>query len=483
MSEKTETWQVMCDAGIFETELEGLREWVAQGRIQAHDKVRKSGLRWIEAGRAPVLRAAFASVRGFAATPSNVAVAEPASFETDFVAEEQSGFVHESFPHEQAPHAFNAGSGCHFHAGLEPRYICRACGATFCESCTKLVNKIALCPLCGDLCKLFAEVRQRTVRRREQGKPLGFEDFSTAVSYPFSNLFALVGGALLYSFLLLAGFKGKLLAYAVLFGCISIVINKVATGRMDRNFLPDFSDFSWLDDFLTPIFLGIGVTLVTLGPAILLAVALVAGVIHSSAPSPADSMKQQYAEQNKTITPEDVRKLVNGGSPQDEEELRKKLDEAHPASSMKRMTEGSKDSDQSSLSTLRWLFSASGVVIPFLVLSLVWAVFYYPMALSIAGYTEDFWSVINPMVGIDTIRRMGATYFKAFGMYLAVQFVGSIMSAMAYTILAPFDMPFVGNLPARFVEGTFTFYTSLVIACILGLALYKSADKLDISTD
>jgi hypothetical protein len=54
---------------------------------------------------------------------------------------------------------------------------------------------------------------------------------------------------------------------------------------------------------------------------------------------------------------------------------------------------------------------------------------------------------------------------------------------MAYAVLAPFDMPFIGNLPARFVEGTVTFYTSLVIACILGLALYKSADKLGINTD
>jgi hypothetical protein len=105
------------------------------------------------------------------------------------------------------------------------------------------------------------------------------------------------------------------------------------------------------------------------------------------------------------------------------------------------------------------------------------------MALSIAGYTEDFWSVVNPLVGLDTIRRMGATYFMAFGMYLVVQAAGSVMNIMAYWALAPFEMPYLGNLPAHFVVGAVTFYTSLVIACVLGLALYKSADKLGIATD
>ena len=46
------------------------------------------------------------------------------------------------------------------------------------------------------------------------------------------------------------------------------------------------------------------------------------------------------------------------------------------------------------------------------------AFFYYPMALAVAGYTQSFGSVVNPLVGLDTIRRMGSTCFKAFGMVL-----------------------------------------------------------------
>lgn len=499
MSAKNETWQLMCDAGTFETDLETLKEWVAEGRILPHDKVRKGNLRWIEAGLAPVLRGAFAGATepAWAGNPSSsVAVSESLASETgtawpqDSVAADE-GFVEEHEYHQEPqaaagpfaqPQALHA-TTCYFHAGVQPKYICRSCASTFCAECPRFTNKIPLCPLCGELCKPYEEVREQSIRRLRQSSGFGFEDFGTALSYPFKNIAGLLGGAFIYGLLLLGGFKGQLLAYAILFGCISIVINKVVAGRMDRNFLPDFSSFSWWDDFLMPVFLGVGVAIVTIGPAIVLSIALVMGVIHSTSSSPVDRMKSQYAPEQKTLTREDMNKLVNGADERDEEALKKKIEEMRPGSSISRAAEKSKDGDRSSLDTLRWLFSVPVFIIPFLVLALVWAIFYYPMALSIAGYTEDFWSVVNPLVGLDTIRRMGATYFKAFGMYLCVYVVGAILSTTAYIVLAPFDMPFIGNLPARFVEGTITFYTSLVIACILGLALYKSADKLGINTD
>jgi hypothetical protein len=504
MSAKNETWQVMCDAGIFETDQEGLKEWVAEGRILPHDKVRKGNLRWIEAGRAPLLRAAFA---GKASSPawngspsSTVAVADSFPAEAGFAGQQPAaGFPDQGFAateavYEPEPDSFDSDSfveskalhavDCYHHVGVPPKYICGDCATTFCADCVQFTSKIALCPLCGALCKLYEEVREKSLRRQKQGEGYGFQDFYTALSYPFKNILGLVGGAFIYSLLLLGGFKGKLLASAILFACISIVINKVVAGRLDKNFLPDFSAFSWWDDFLMPVFLGLGVTIVTLGPAIVLGIALIMGVISSASSSPVDRMRPQYAQsQEKSSASEDADKPMNVADENDRDELEKEIEELHPGTSAARMAEGTRDSDQSQLDTLRWLFSVPALVIPFLLLALAWAVFYYPMALSIAGYTEDFWSVVNPLVGLDTIRRMGTIYFKAFGMYLVVQTIGSVMSMMAYAVLAPFDMPFLGNLPARFVEGTITFYTSLVIACILGLALYKSADKLGINTD
>ncbi len=49
-------------------------------------------------------------------------------------------------------------------------------------------------------------------------------------------------------------------------------------------------------------------------------------------------------------------------------------------------------------------------------------------------------------------------------------------------ITAPVALPFFGNLPAMFIDGSVTFYFNLVIACVLGLSLYKCADRLGIST-
>jgi hypothetical protein len=105
------------------------------------------------------------------------------------------------------------------------------------------------------------------------------------------------------------------------------------------------------------------------------------------------------------------------------------------------------------------------------------------MALLIAGWTESLKSTLNPLVGFDTMRHMGANYFKAFAMYLVVQVVAFTLDAVVSFVTSPFNMPFVGNVPARFIGGLITFYTSLVIACVLGLSLFKSADRLGIELD
>jgi hypothetical protein len=78
---------------------------------------------------------------------------------------------------------------------------------------------------------------------------------------------------------------------------------------------------------------------------------------------------------------------------------------------------------------------------------------------------------------------MGLTYFKAFGMVVVVQIVGFILAVIVAMITAPFSMPFIGNLPAMFIDGSLTFYFNLVIACLLGLSLYKCADRLGIQVD
>jgi hypothetical protein len=47
--------------------------------------------------------------------------------------------------------------------------------------------------------------------------------------------------------------------------------------------------------------------------------------------------------------------------------------------------------------------------------------------------------------------------------------------------LSAFDMPGVGNLPAKFIGSLFGFYFSVVFSCVLGFAIFKNAHKLDLA--
>jgi hypothetical protein len=496
MSANKEIWQVMIQGEVYEADMDGLKQWVAEGRVLPTDKVRKGNLSWIQADRAPAMRPVFA---GDAASwqPAPVAPASGAWAEETGHATSQNYSATESFNAQDEPgaEAFPASepsswapasmsAACYHHPEAQPEHVCRACGATLCRECPKYVGKVALCPLCGDLCQPYQKLQERGVRQSYQRSGFGFEDFGRAVAYPLKSIVSLIAAALFYSFLLLAGFYGQMVAYMILFGCISLVINRVSSGKMDRNFMPDFSSFSWWDDLFMPGLLGVGITIVTMGPMIVLLLAVWFGVLNVASPvslNPAATQDAQ-AEQSQ-LTQEDWEELMNGSDAKKSEEAANKINQLHPAHQMNKEIENSKDSSRSLTGSLGPFLAASATIILLFLLALAWAIFYYPMALAVAGYTEDFWSTVNPLIGIDTIRRMGMVYVKAFLMYLCIEAVGLVISMIIHIATAPFDMPFVGNLPARFLDGMVTFYINLVIACILGLALYKCADKLDIPTD
>jgi hypothetical protein len=127
--------------------------------------------------------------------------------------------------------------------------------------------------------------------------------------------------------------------------------------------------------------------------------------------------------------------------------------------------------------------ASSIFIVVLLLLFIGWAIFYYPMALTVAGYTQSLGSVLNPLVGLDTIRRMGTTYFKGFGMVIVIQFFALGVGVIVASITSPFTLPLMGNLVGNFIGAAFSFYFNLVIACILGLSLFKCADRLGISVD
>jgi len=490
MSAQVEQWRVSTPEGIFETDLETLKQWIVEGCVLPSDKVCKGKLSWIEAGKAPMLRPAFNGEFVPATPPPTVATppeqppveqsAQPEQFDHTEPFEPEATAPPQDFG---ARHLDNA---CHNHPDVAPKFVCRICATPFCAECPRFVGatKIPVCPLCGDMCKPFEEVRTRMQRQSFQNSGFGLSDLGMALAYPFQHKVALLFGALVYGSLQLAGLRGAVIAFVIMFGCISHVISQVAWGKLNRSFLPDFSAFSLWDDLAVPIGLGIGIFIVTWGPAIALAVAIIMGLINGANFKGPIHTPDVAEQQSAALTPAEFGELTNPETdPKRLEELNGRLNAGRPGGFIAKEAKESQEKLNDPAGNLRMLANVLHfpvILVLLFLLSLLWGIFYGPMALSVAGYTEHFGSVINPLVGLDTIRRMGLTYIKAFGMVILLQIAALVLSVIVAIITAPLTLPFIGNLFANFIDGSITFYFNLVIACVLGLSLHKCADRLGI---
>src|ERR1700687_5504230 len=75
MSAQVEQWRVSTVEGVFETDLETLRRWIAEGTVAPTDKVSKGNLNWIDADRVPMVKAAFQADHVSPTTPQSVPLA------------------------------------------------------------------------------------------------------------------------------------------------------------------------------------------------------------------------------------------------------------------------------------------------------------------------------------------------------------------------------------------------------------------------
>src|SRR5262249_21006785 len=141
--------------------------------------------------------------------------------------------------------------------------------------------------------------------------PFGLSDFGRALQYPLRSPLGLVGISAFYGFLQLGGFKTQLIAFALLFGCLALVIKQVAWGRFEHSFIPEFNDFSVAGDVLGPAVLGLGTMIVTFGPFLMLMLAMLSGWIGGSSPAVADSPQAQMESGKSALTPDDLNALVN----------------------------------------------------------------------------------------------------------------------------------------------------------------------------
>jgi hypothetical protein len=98
----------------------------------------------------------------------------------------------------------------------------------------------------------------------------------------------------------------------------------------------------------------------------------------------------------------------------------------------------------------------------------LWWVLYAPVALVVAALSKSVLSTLNPLIGVDTIRKMGSTYWQALAIYVVIV----VTQAVAGFLLS--HIPIAGSVLRSFIDA----YGYPAVGCTLGLAVYKKAAEL-----
>jgi hypothetical protein len=112
--------------------------------------------------------------------------------------------------------------------------------------------------------------------------------------------------------------------------------------------------------------------------------------------------------------------------------------------------------------------AALGAWLLLVLAALAWWVLYAPVALVVAALSKSMISTLNPLIGVDTIRKMGSTYWQALALYLAIV---AVQAALGFVLGY---VPLAGSLLRSFVDA----YGTLAVGCTLGLAVFKKAVEL-----
>jgi len=381
------------------------------------------------------------------------------------------------------------------------------------------------------MCKPKAdlEVAQRTEQFREYSfeKGFGFGDLREAIAYPFRFKASLIFGSLMFTFfsigrmassfgdiyMLVVSIFAYMLCNMLAFGILSNTIDRFAQGKIGKNFMPDFDDFSMWDDVVHPFFLSIGVWISAFGPFI--AVFLVGYfMILNSVNGEMNTVKSNLAntpgtpyygvrdtmdqsEQVKSVLGNSERinqqhldaqqDIENGKQPaavdQEEQNFQRvnKLigdSKRQELESVVGRTPETRERESSAFVAGFLKLPAPIVVIGFI--ALLWGLFFFPAACTVAGYTQSFMATVNPLVGLDTIKHLKVDYAKILLMSSILLVAFGAVSMVFAAVFSVFDLPGLGNLPARALESVVWFYLVIVFACILGFAIFKASDRLQL---
>lgn len=413
--------------------------------------------------------------------------------------------------------------------------FCKACPNSY-------GGTVKICPMCGSMCRPAAELKTTQQKLLQQSAAVdqgfGIADFFTALGHPFNYKVSLVFGAGLFAlftlgqsaasiggiFLVVSAIFCWMLANMLSFGVLSNTVDNFVQGKLDANFMPDFENFEIWDDIVHPFFLYIASVLVSFGPFLItLAVGfyLVVNAVQDTAASIQSDLERipgthmyagrELADQSgdvkevlERIDRERAERIANASNQvalaaetadsgeytetntdrvidqesREQEELWAMATESRKKSleSAIGKTPETAAQEQAEMFKAFLQLAAPLVVVGFI--TFLWGCIFFPAACAVAGYTKSFIATINPLVGLDTMKRLGGTYVKILMMGFVLVVMAGFVSMIIGAVLSPFDLPRMGNLPATAITALFTFYFWAVFSCIIGYALFKKGDKL-----
>jgi hypothetical protein len=423
---------------------------------------------------------------------------------------------------------------CVVHSDIPAVYQCDTCGNGFCKACPNSYGgTVKICPFCGAMCRSIeaAQAAAQVNYRHEEALAEGFgmADFGRALAYPFKFKISYFLGAVMFAFFSYgksaASMGGFMLTVASIFclmgtnmltfGILSNTVDNFSQGKIGGNFMPAFDGFSIWEDVLHPFFMSIAVYIVSFG---LLAVLVIGAIWYfmGSLVTAADKLQETSVS---TILPgsqgdlnsakqvpqiqqfrEKLKKegrYTNGQIPTEEEIILQQNSAGHDTEdsvmqaqemiqkTRKAQTEAmigkAPDEEEAQYGQMaRELAGKASLLMIPIALAFLWGIFYFPAACAVAGYTGSFSATLNPFVGLDTVKRLGFSYVKILLMCLLILIIYGAASVVLAVIFSPFDLPRMGNMPAKIIESFIAFYFSIVFSCTLGFALYKNSDKLNL---
>ena len=352
---------------------------------------------------------------------------------------------------------------CVEHPPAKSETMCPTCAVGYCSECNK-----PICPTCDSPCIPASGYQKWLEQQRLRARPM-MSEIKTILAYPLQDpmaffIFAAITG--FFSFAMLFSPRAIIFSWGILLWYSFHTLYQVASGNLTR-FIPEFNDIS---DLTHPLRLSGMVMLVTWGPLLLVGVLFTVnvgmGVNFASLmggpaiEEPAEEVSAPTDEEDPTVT--EVQSLLGGI--EDEEEGRAEAPAEKKPEQVAPSRKPLSPPTPSPAASTRTMTTVS----LFLFLALVWKVAYTPVALIVAALSKNVLSVVNPLIGIDTIRRMGPVYWHVVLIYTGLTVVelglGKVLGIL----------PIVGAIGMAFVKA----YMAVATGCALGLAVYKKAPEL-----